>query len=236
MDPVKNSNVPDAFVPARTVTPMNGRLARSLVMTLGVAVSASCLSAAPAVAATLTDARWWVSNNANDATGVRYMYWFTTVTTGVIDTITMTVPAGTAGTPTIVESSGIGAGRVGLVANTLSYTVSTPVLVPAGTPIFIDVGGIDNTSAISSSTSTVTTLGVGPVTIDSGTTNANMITGAPSPPVATSPNPSEASSPPLARTGAASSASLGTLGSAMVTVGAMFAITGRRRQRRRRFC
>jgi len=157
---------------------VNSRIGRRLALTLVIAASASYLSAAPASAAALTNVQWSMSNNANNATGVHYTYQLTAATTGTIDTITFTVPAGTAGTPTIVANYGIGAGSVGLAANTLTYTVSSPVSVSSGTPILIEFGGIDNSSTLGSSTSTVTTQDNNPATIDSGTSNANTITDA----------------------------------------------------------
>jgi len=207
-------------------------------MTIGIAASAFVLGAAPAVAASLTNAQWALSNNTSNATGVHYTYRFTTDTTGVIDMITMTVPAGTTGAPTIVANTGIGTGTIGLVANTLTYTVSSHVTVTSGTPILIEVGGIQNTSILGSSTSTVTTLNndrYGLRTIDSGTTNTNTITGASSPPVTTSAKIVGTTGPELAHTGAASSALLGALGAGMVTAGMMLVTTGRNRRRRCRF-
>lgn len=244
MYPLKNTNVRMRSFFARTVNPVNGRFARRLAVTLVIGASASYLSAAFASAAPLINAQWSVSNNASNATGVHYTYQLTTATTGTIASITMTVPPGTAGTPTIVSHSVIGAGTVGLAANTLTYTVSSPVSVSSGTPILIEFGGIDNTATLGSSTSTVTTLSTstvtplesGQVTIDSGTTNTNTITGASSPPVTASANTVVTTGPQLAHTGAASTAPLGALGAAMVTAGMMLAITGRNRLRRRRLC
>jgi len=214
---------------------VNRRLARRLAITLGIAASASCVIAAPVVAGSLANAQWSVSTSAANATGVHYSYRFTTATSGTVASISMTVPAGTAGTPTIVGYSGIGAGTVGLAADTLTYTVSSPVSIVSGTPVLIEVGGIRNTATLGPSTSTVTTLShdqFGLRTIDSSITNGNTITGASRPPVTASATAAATTGPQLARTGAASTAPLGALGAAMVGAGMLLAITGRNRRRR----
>jgi len=120
-------------------------------------------------------AHWSVSNNATSATGVSSTYEIDTETAATIATVTMTVPAGTAGTPTVVTNYGIGAGTVGLAANTLTYTVTSPTWVASRTPILIEIGGLTNTSTPAAFTSDITTIDANPLTID-GPTTTNSIT------------------------------------------------------------
>ncbi|MDQ6671864.1 MAG: hypothetical protein M3069_14190 [Chloroflexota bacterium] len=123
-------------------------------------------------AASLTNATWSVSNSQTSATGVTYAYNFTTATSGLIATITMTVPTGTAGTPAIAQNFGIGAGSVARSGTTITYTVTTPALVAAGISIYIELSGLTNTGTAGFNSSTITTQLALAVTIDSATTNS----------------------------------------------------------------
>lgn len=148
---------------------------RRAAIVLAAAVTGTLVAATgQATAATLTNGSWAVSNNQVGATGIQYTYNFTTATAGTIASITMTVPAGTGGTPTVAQNVGIGAGNVALSSNTLTYTVTTPVSVAAGIPIELAIGGLTNTSTAGSDTATITTMdNASPaVTIDSVTTPA----------------------------------------------------------------
>jgi hypothetical protein len=67
-----------------------------------------------------------------------------TATTGTIKTIEMTFPPSfdlTAATR-YIERSGIGSGSLSSSGSTLTYTVSSPESVPAGTSIRLEIGGI----------------------------------------------------------------------------------------------
>lgn len=128
---------------------------------------------ATAGAATPTNMSWSVSNNQIGATGVSYSYSFTTATTGIIKTIKFAVSgAGLAGTPTITRNYGIGAGTVALAGQTITYTVTSAISVTAGIPIYIELGGLTNTSTAGSYTTVITTQTAAPATIDTGTTPA----------------------------------------------------------------
>jgi hypothetical protein len=116
---------------------------------------------------------WSVSNTATSATNITYAFSFKTATAGTIASITMTVPSGTAGTPAVARNFGIGAGTVALAGTTITYTVTSPVSVSAGIPIYLEFSGLTNTSTAGTSTSTVTTRTSVPATIDSGTSNSN---------------------------------------------------------------
>src|SRR5437763_800221 len=77
-----------------------------------------------AEAAALTNVSWTVSNTQTGATSTTYAFSFKTATAGTIKSITMTVPAGTGGTPAVAQNFGVGAGTVALASNTLTYTVT----------------------------------------------------------------------------------------------------------------
>jgi len=127
---------------------------------------------APAVTFTgaLVSPAWYVSSAALSATGITYTYTFTTATTSTLSSVTMTVPAGTAGTPavgTVTPASVATGGSVALAGSTLTYTF-TAVSVPSGTAVSIKITGLTNTSTTGSYTSAITTRNGG-TQIDSGT-------------------------------------------------------------------
>ncbi len=147
-----------------------------LLTTVVVAASFFAFMASPASAATLTNMSWSVSNNQVGATAVKYSYSFTAATTGTIKTITLAVSgSGLAGTPAISRNYGIGAGTVARSGQTITYTVTTAISVTAGTPIYIELTGLTNTSTAGSYTTLITTQTSVPATIDSGTTPAVSI-------------------------------------------------------------
>lgn len=143
---------------------------------LGVAVVAVAgtvmLAAQPASAATLTKVSWAVSNSQTGATGIVYSYSFTPATTGTVASVTMSVPAGTSGTPSVGTFYGIGAGTVSLTGTTITYAVTSPASLTAGLPVYIEVDGMTNTSTPNDYTSDVTTLDGSSATIDSGTSQS----------------------------------------------------------------
>jgi hypothetical protein len=148
------------------------RLTR-LVLGAAAIGAALVVTALPAGASTLTNMSWTVSNNQVSATGVSYAYSFKTATAGTIKTITFAVSgSGLGGTPSITRAYGIGAGSVGRSGQTITYTVTSPVSVQAGIPIYIELGGLTNSSTTGSYTTTITTLTSTPSTIDNGTTSA----------------------------------------------------------------
>ncbi len=143
----------------------------SLLALLVVAASAAALTATTASAATLTKMSWSVSNNQVGAAGVTYAYSFTTATAGTIKTLTFAVSgSGLAGTPTITRAYGIGAGTVSRSGQTITYTVTSAVSVAAGIPIYVELGGLANSTTSGTYTTTVSTQTPTPTTIDTGTT------------------------------------------------------------------
>lgn len=152
-----------------------GRLRARIALVAIALMGATMLVASPAGAAVLTNPSWSVSNSQVSATGVTYTFQFTTATAGTVGSVAMTVPAGTAGTPAIASNYGVGAGSIALASNTLTYTVTSPASIAAGTPILISVSGLTNTSTAGDYTSTITTkdnASPTPATIDSATTAA----------------------------------------------------------------
>lgn len=147
---------------------------RALVAVVAIA-GAVAVWAPSALAATLTKVSWTASNTQIGLTNQTYVFSFHTATAGTIGKVTMTVPAGTAGTPTLGTVYGLGAGTLALASNTLTYSVTSPGPVTANTGITITVNGLTNTSAANSYTSSITTLTAASATID-GPTNSNSLT------------------------------------------------------------
>jgi hypothetical protein len=125
----------------------------------------------PAGAAGLGNVGWAVSNSQTAATSVTYSWQFTPATTATLSSVTLTVPALTAGTPAIATVYGIGAGSVSAISgDAVTYTVTVPASIASGTPIYIELSGFTNTTAAGGYTSDVTTDDGSPV--DTGTSPA----------------------------------------------------------------
>ena len=119
----------------------------------------------------LTQLGWVVSDSVPAATGVSYTYTFTTTSPSELDSVTMTVPAGTGGSPavgTVTPPAVAAGGSVSLSGDTLTYSF-TPAAVEAGTAVSIEITGLANTPTTGSYTSVVTTREAGSG-VDSGTT------------------------------------------------------------------
>src|SRR3990172_8469066 len=95
----------------------------ALLVALAVLATLSIQRPSQANAAALTNVGWAVSNSQVSATGITYSWQFTPATTATLSSITMTVAAGTAGTPAIAAAYGIRAGSGGMSGTTLTYTV-----------------------------------------------------------------------------------------------------------------
>lgn len=97
---------------------------------------------------TLTSPFWSASSTKDGATtGVSYTYSVTTATTATLTTLSMTVPPGTSGTPSVssVRPATLAGGTISLTGTVLKYTFGTKA-VTSGTRISITVGGLHNTS------------------------------------------------------------------------------------------
>ncbi len=119
-----------------------------------------------------------MSSAGPGATGVDYTYTFTTGSTSELDSVTMTVPAGTGGSPavgTVTPAAVAAGGSVSFTDGTLTYSF-TPGTVDAGTPVSIEITGLVNTTVAGSYTSDITTVDAGSP-VDSGTTPAVSFSG-----------------------------------------------------------
>ena len=145
----------------------------SLLMAFALMVGISVVSSQTVLAAgVLTNLSWSVSNNQAAATPTIYSYSFKTATAGIIAKITFTVSgAGLGGAPAIVVAYGIGAGSVARAGQVITYTVTAPVNISAGIPIFVELSGMTNPAA-GSYTTAIATNTAAPAVIDSGTTPA----------------------------------------------------------------
>src|SRR5258707_15672587 len=134
-----------ASMPKRAAMRPRRRLTLLLAGAAAISACFVALTASPANAAALTNMSWTVSNNQVASTNVSYAYSFKTTTAGTIKTITFAVSgAGLAGAPTITRAYGIGAGTVARVGQTITYTVTAAVAIPAGIPIYIEFAGLTN--------------------------------------------------------------------------------------------
>jgi hypothetical protein len=123
-------------------------------------------------AAALTTVNWAVSNNQVSATGVTYSYTFKTGSLGTVGKVVFTVSgAGLGGAPTITKTYGIGAGTVARAGQVITYTVTAPVAISAGIPIYIELAGLTNGTPAGSYTTSVTTQTAAAATIDGPTTS-----------------------------------------------------------------
>jgi hypothetical protein len=129
-----------------------------------------------ASAATLTGAAWSASKTTDGATGASYTYSFTAATSSALDEITMTVPTGTAGTPSVgtVSPASIAGGSVALSGTTLTYSFTSATIIP-DEAISVQINGLTNTTTAGSDTSTITTEGSAGA-VDTGTTDSVTFT------------------------------------------------------------
>jgi hypothetical protein len=153
---------------------MHRTFLRRLLTLAVIATGALTVAATPASAAPLTAVGWSVSKPHPGDTSVRYTWNFTTATTGVIKSVTFSVPTGTAGaTLSVVDAYGVGAGTAALSGTTVTYTLTSEVSVSTGVSVLISIDGFTNTATPGSYASTVTTRDNTAATID--TTGSNTV-------------------------------------------------------------
>jgi hypothetical protein len=110
-------------------------------------------------------------------TKASYEILFTTATAGSIKTITVAFPTGFyVGAAILIERSGIGAGTLSASGTTLTYTVTTPVSIPAGIPIRLELANINHPSTPGTFLITITTKNSLGGTIDGPTSATTFIT------------------------------------------------------------
>ena len=164
------TNTSTAGTYSSTVTTFNGSVAVDSAVTGSVAINAG---------ASLTAVSWSTSTATAGATGASYTYAFTAATTsGNIRTVTMTVPAGTAGSATLgtVTPAGMTGGTVTLSGGVLTYSFTTNHTLNASTAVTIQVNGLTNTATPGSYPSEIVTKNNGAAVVDSGFAPAVTIT------------------------------------------------------------
>ena len=116
-------------VPAHRHRGNPARWPRRLVVTVLLAMASSTVLvtgiASPAFAGSLVSPGWAVSQTATGTLGVDYTYAFTTASTSELDSVTMTVPAGTGGLPAVgtVTPAGLAdGGSVTMSGGVLTYS------------------------------------------------------------------------------------------------------------------
>jgi hypothetical protein len=109
------------------------------------------------------------SNNIVN-TVATYEITFNTAITGTIKTITLAFPSGynTFGAK-LIERSGVGAGTVALGPTTITYSVTSPITVPANTPIRLEFSNINNPGVAGNYAVAITTKDSSAVVIDGPT-------------------------------------------------------------------
>jgi sugar lactone lactonase YvrE len=133
-------------------------------------------SAVSITGGSLSSPIWSVSASTSGATGVTYSYSFTTGSGSSLSSVTMSVPPGTAGTPTVSSVSGVpSGGTVSLASNTLTYSF-TATYLNAGTAVSLDIGGLTNTTTTGTYTSQIATK-TSSTPVDTGVTAGVAISG-----------------------------------------------------------
>lgn len=96
---------------------------------------------------TLGSPSWTASSTTVGAAGTSYTYAFSVASSALITSVTMTVPPGTGGSPTVgtISPSGLAGGSVTLSGTTLTYS-GISVMLTSGTAVSIQVSGLTNTA------------------------------------------------------------------------------------------
>jgi hypothetical protein len=129
----------------------------TLALAVAVVAGVTLIATEDAGAATLGMPAWSASSTVTGATGVTYTYSFTTGSGANLVSVTMTVPAGTAGVPTVSSVSGLPTnGSVSLTGTTLTYTFGV-TYVGANAVVNLEFAGLTNTTTAGSTASVITT-------------------------------------------------------------------------------
>jgi K319-like protein len=156
-----NNNLSKTTTPTTpTVTSPNNQLSASSVFT------------AQGIGSTVA-----VQSNSLVSSRAAYDVIFKTASTGVIGKMEMTFPAGThVASPILVEVSGLGPGSLSVSGQTLTYTVTSPVSVPAGVYLRLEIWRISNPAIPSSSLQVqIATKTSGGSTIDTGSSTIYFV-------------------------------------------------------------
>lgn len=158
-------------VSGMTNTPAPGSYTSSIVTRSGTTSLASGTTGAQAfTSVSMAGISWSASSSVVNTAGVTYAYAFSLSETTTIDTVTMTVPAGTAGTPSVgtVTPTAIAGGTVSLSGTTLTYTLPSAQSVSSTSTVQIAVAGLTNTSSAGTYTSSLS-VKLGGEALSSGT-------------------------------------------------------------------
>lgn len=144
------------------------------VLTAGILVAAF-IHTDYAMAAALTSVRSQPTSNIV-TTIASYEILFTTGTTGKMKTVTMAFPAGyVVGSAILIERAGVRAGGLSASGTTLTYTISSPVSIAAGTPIRLELANINHPSIPGTYSITITTKDSLGRTIDGPTAGTSSV-------------------------------------------------------------
>jgi len=137
-----------------TVTTMNGTSAVDTGTTGSFAFAGTVLSSPT----------WTASSSTVGATGTSYTYAFTETAARLVTAITMTVPPGTGGSPTVgtVTPSGFLGGSVALSGTTLTFS-GISVMLSSGTAVTIQINGLTNTATGGHYVTNIATMAMGAV-------------------------------------------------------------------------
>jgi hypothetical protein len=142
----------------------------------GTQVDTGTTAAVIMTATALSSPVWSASSTTVGAAGVSYTYTFTTATTALLTSFTMTVPPGTAGSPTVGAVSPPMAGATVSLSGTTLTLSGISLALAGGSPVSIQINGLTNTASAGSYTSEIVTnsaLGA----VDSGVTAAVSLAG-----------------------------------------------------------
>jgi hypothetical protein len=178
------TTVPAGLVLSIKVTGLRNPAAGSLTTTITTRNSAGAVDTGTAGftfnSGTLSSLSWTPSSTAVGATGVSYSYGFTLGLGLTVNQITMSVPPGTAGTPTVASTSPAsllsGIASVALSSNILTVTFSgLGVLLSINTPYLVVISGLTNTPTAGAYTTEITASGL--ASGGAGTATANFPSG-----------------------------------------------------------
>ncbi|HEX3567052.1 MAG TPA: hypothetical protein VHU17_16905, partial [Acidimicrobiales bacterium] len=150
-----------------------------VLIALSVAASSTLISARPASALGTLGSLSWSSTDAGTGTAAAYTFGFTTSASAGsnLSSITMTVPTGTGGTPTLGTVTAwqpsfspvtLPGQSISLASNTLTFSFTSTFINPS-TVFSIQVNGLTNTTTAGANTSTITTKN-GATVVDNATT------------------------------------------------------------------
>lgn len=148
------TNAATATVGTSTVTTLNSATPVDTANSESVAIATT----------PLTNGYWTTSSSKAGQTGATYTYGFTASSTHAIDSITMDVPPGTSGTPSLasVSPNSITGTTLSLSGETLTLSFSS-VSITSGTNVTIEVSGMTNPSNSGTFGTQVTSLFAGAV-------------------------------------------------------------------------